>query len=78
MQRTNHLQREIQSFQCSATKAPAPDSQGKAQNKLDCYAADDPDRIAGRQDAVRVRKRDIPGFPSTALGDVCRSTWAVS
>ena len=75
MQRTNHLQREIQSFQCSATKAPAPDSQGKAQNKLDCYAADDPGRIAGRQDAVRVRKRDIPGFPSTALGDVCRSTW---
>ena len=53
MQRTHHLQREIQSFQCSATKAPAPDSQGKAQNKLDCYAADDPGRIAGRQDAVR-------------------------
>ena len=33
------------------------------------------DRVAGRQDAVRVRKADIPGFPSDALGDVCRSTW---
>jgi hypothetical protein len=75
MQRTINLQREIQSFICSATKAPAPDSQGKAQNKLNCYAENDPQRISGRQDAVRVRKRDIPGFPADALGDVCRSTW---
>jgi hypothetical protein len=81
MQRTILLQREIQSFQCSATKAPAPDSQGKAQNKLDCAIPGTAEAISGRTDAIKMFKRDIKGadgtsfFPNAKQVEVCRSTW---
>eukprot|EP00505_MAST-04D_sp_SCG-Rhode-Island_P000108 Stramenopile-MAST_4_protein_108 len=63
--RTLKLQREIQSFQCTATKSPPPDAAtGREQNQFPCLPAGNP---TGRKDAVQII--------NSKNEKVCQSTW---
>ena len=66
IKRTLNLDREIQSFQCTSLKSPAPDAaSGREQNQFPCKEAGDP---TGRTDAIKVG-------PDTDGKYKCLSTW---